>query len=158
MHPSGFREFCLYLFGLGKNLKQWLSLHENYLKLQAGYLFPEIARPVCSANFSEEDPEAGQAINIRLWNRRRNPKALAAKLQSRAMKAGGRRNSGNVKTFPWLWPRAGLRNSSEAKKSAQFWIIAMPRKSKLRMTKFFLSDGSKMRLRSHSSNILGGAK
>src|SRR5438045_8262577 len=35
-------------------------LNENYLKLQAGYLFPEIARRV--RQFSEEDPEAAKRL------------------------------------------------------------------------------------------------
>src|SRR6185436_12521082 len=35
-------------------------LNENYLKLQAGYLFPEIAR--CVRQFSEEDPEAAKRL------------------------------------------------------------------------------------------------
>src|SRR2546430_2307857 len=35
-------------------------LNENYLKLQAGYLFPEIARRV--REFSEEDPEAAERL------------------------------------------------------------------------------------------------
>ena len=35
-------------------------LNENYLKLQAGYLFPEIARRV--RQFSEEEPEAAKRL------------------------------------------------------------------------------------------------
>ncbi len=42
-------------------------LNENYLKLQAGYLFPEVARRV--REFCEANPEATQTIDS-LRNRR----------------------------------------------------------------------------------------
>src|SRR2546421_10111531 len=120
-------------------------LNENYLKLQAGYLFPEIARRV--RQFSEEDPEAAKRL-IRCGIgdvTEPLPRAAIEAMKTAAEELGQR------ETFRGYGPEQGyefLRN-----KIAQFDY--RDRGIEITDDEIFLSDGSKCDC-GHILDILGG--
>jgi LL-diaminopimelate aminotransferase len=77
-----------------------VQVNGNYLKLKAGYLFPEIARRVKA--FQESNPGA-PLIRLGIGDVT-EPLPEACRL---AMKAAID-DLGRHEGFPWLWPRAGL--------------------------------------------------
>lgn len=120
-------------------------LNENYLKLQAGYLFPEIARRV--RQFSEEDPEAAKRLIRCGIGDVTEPLPRAA---IEAMKAAVE-ELGQRETFRGYGPEQGyefLRN-----KIAQFDY--RDRGIEITDDEIFLSDGSKCDC-GHILDILGG--
>jgi len=120
-------------------------LNENYLKLQAGYLFPEIARRV--RQFSEEDPEAAKRLIHCGIGDVTEPLPRAA---IEAMKAAAE-ELGQRETFRGYGPEQGyefLRN-----KIAQFDY--RDRGIEITDDEIFLSDGSKCDC-GHILDILGG--
>ena len=120
-------------------------LNENYLKLQAGYLFPEIARRV--RQFSEEDPEAAKRLIRCGIGDVTEPLPRAA---IEAMKAAAE-ELGQRETFRGYGPEQGyefLRN-----KIAQFDY--RDRGIEITDDEIFLSDGSKCDC-GHILDILGG--
>ena len=120
-------------------------LNENYLKLQAGYLFPEIARRV--RQFSEEDPEAAKRLIRCGIGDVTEPLPRAA---IEAMKAASE-ELGQRETFRGYGPEQGyefLRN-----KIAQFDY--RDRGIEITDDEIFLSDGSKCDC-GHILDILGG--
>ena len=119
-------------------------LNENYLKLHAGYLFPEIARRV--RQFSEEDPEAAKRL-IRCGIgdvTEPLPRAAIEAMKTAAEELGQR------ETFRGYGPEQGyefLRN-----KIAQFDY--RDRGIEIADDEIFLSDGSKCDC-GHILDILG---
>src|SRR5881396_462287 len=102
-------------------------LNENYLKLRAGYLFPEIARRV--RRFSEENPDAARRLIRCGIGDVTEPLPRAA---IEAMKAAAE-ELGNRESFRGYGPEQGyefLRTKSRN------LIIAIA-ESTSRMTKFF---------------------
>lgn len=66
-------------------IKTMPNINDNFLKLQAGYLFPEIGRRVNA--FAESHPEAAKRLTLR--HRRRDGTAAMAAIE--AMHEGGGR-------------------------------------------------------------------
>jgi LL-diaminopimelate aminotransferase len=119
-------------------------LNENYLKLQAGYLFPEIARRV--RRFSEENPDAARRLIRCGIGDVTEPLPRAA---IEAMKAAAE-ELGQRETFRGYGPEQGyefLRN-----KIAQFDY--RDRGIEMADDEIFLSDGSKCDC-GHILDILG---
>src|SRR5947207_12486839 len=120
-------------------------LNENYLKLQAGYLLPEIARRV--RRFSEENPDAARRLIRCGIGDVTEPLPRAA---IEAMKAAAE-ELGQRETFRGYGPEQGyelLRN-----KIAQFDY--RDRGIEMADDEIFLSDGSKCDC-GHILDILGG--
>ena len=120
-------------------------LNENYLKLQAGYLFPEIARRV--RQFSEEDPEAAKRL-IRCGIGDVTEPLPRAAIQ--AMKAAAE-ELGQRETFRGYGPEQGYEFLRS--KIAQFDY--RDRGIEITDDEIFLSDGSKCDC-GHILDILGG--
>ena len=120
-------------------------LNENYLKLQAGYLFPEIARRV--RQFSEEDPEAAKRL-IRCGIgdvTEPLPRAAIEAMKTAAEELGQR------ETFRGYGPEQGYEFLRS--KIAQFDY--RDRGIEITDDEIFLSDGSKCDC-GHILDILGG--
>ena len=120
-------------------------LNENYLKLQTGYLFPEIARRV--RQFSEEDPEAAKRL-IRCGIgdvTEPLPRAAIEALKAAAEELGQR------ETFRGYGPEQGYEFLRS--KIAQFDY--RDRGIEITDDEIFLSDGSKCDC-GHILDILGG--
>jgi LL-diaminopimelate aminotransferase len=120
-------------------------LNENYLKLQAGYLFPEIARRV--RQFSEEDPAAGKRLIRCGIGDVTEPLPRAA---IEAMKAAAE-ELGQRETFRGYGPEQGYEFLRS--KIAQFDY--RDRGIEITDDEIFLSDGSKCDC-GHILDILGG--
>jgi len=120
-------------------------LNENYLKLQAGYLFPEIARRV--RQFSEEDPEAAKRLIRCGIGDVTEPLPRAA---IEAMKAAAE-ELGQRETFRGYGPEQGYEFLRS--KIAQFDYRV--RGIEITDDEIFLSDGSKCDC-GHILDILGG--
>jgi len=120
-------------------------LNENYLKLQAGYLFPEIARRV--RQFSEEDPEAAKRLIRCGIGDVTEPLPRAA---IEAMKAAAE-ELGQRETFRGYGPEQGYEFLRS--KIAQFDYRV--RGIEIADDEIFLSDGSKCDC-GHILDILGG--
>ena len=120
-------------------------LNENYLKLQAGYLFPEIARRV--RQFSEEDPEAAKRLIRCGIGDVTEPLPRAA---IEAMKAAAA-ELGQRETFRGYGPEQGYEFLRS--KIAQFDYRV--RGIEIADDEIFLSDGSKCDC-GHILDILGG--
>src|SRR5438128_776954 len=101
-------------------------LNENYLKLQAGYLFPEIARRV--RQFSDENPEAAKRL-IRCGIGDVTEQLPRAAIE--AMKAAAEELDNVKRSVAMAQSRAT--NSSAAKSRSLIIAIA---ESKLLMMKF----------------------
>src|SRR5437660_2153871 len=119
-------------------------LNENYLKLQAGYLFPEIARRV--RQFSEEDPEsAGRLIRCGIGDvTEALPRAAIEAMKAAAEELGQR------ETFRGYGPEQGYEFLRD--KIAQFDY--RDRGIEMADDEIFLSDGSKCDC-GHILDILG---
>src|SRR4029077_16573672 len=120
-------------------------LNENYLKLQAGYLFPEIARRV--RQFSEEDPEAAKRLIRCGIGDVTEPLPRAA---IEAMKAAAE-ELGQRETFRGYGPEQGYEFLRS--KIAQFDY--RDRGIEITDDEIFLSDGTKCEC-GHILDILGG--
>jgi LL-diaminopimelate aminotransferase len=120
-------------------------LNENYLKLQAGYLFPEIARRV--REFSEKDPEAAKRLIRCGIGDVTEPLPRAA---IEAMKAAAE-ELGHRETFRGYGPEQGYEFLRS--KIAQFDY--RDRGIEIADDEIFLSDGSKCDC-GHILDILGG--
>jgi LL-diaminopimelate aminotransferase len=120
-------------------------LNENYLKLQAGYLFPEIARRV--RQFSEENPEAAKRLIRCGIGDVTEPLPRAA---IEAMKAAAE-ELGHRETFRGYGPEQGYEFLRS--KIAQFDY--RDRGIEITDDEIFLSDGSKCDC-GHILDILGG--
>ena len=120
-------------------------LNENYLKLQAGYLFPEIARRV--RQFSEEDPEAAKRLIHCGIGDVTEPLPRGA---IEAMKAAAE-ELGQRETFRGYGPEQGYEFLRS--KIAQFDYRV--RGIEIADDEIFLSDGSKCDC-GHILDILGG--
>jgi LL-diaminopimelate aminotransferase len=108
-------------------------LNENYLKLQAGYLFPEIARRV--REFSEANPEAaGKLIRCGIGDVTEPLPDAAVKAMRRAVEELGRRE-----TFRGYGPEQGY----EFLRSAIAQHDYRDRKIEMADDEIFVSDGSK---------------
>ena len=119
-------------------------LNENYLKLQAGYLFPEIARRV--RQFSEEEPEAAKRLIRCGIGDVTEPLPRAA---IEAMKAAAE-ELGQRETFRGYGPEQGYEFLRS--KIAQFDY--RDRGIEITDDEIFLSDGSKCDC-GHILDILG---
>jgi LL-diaminopimelate aminotransferase len=119
-------------------------LNENYLKLQAGYLFPEIARRV--RQFSEENPEAAKRLIRCGIGDVTEPLPRAA---IEAMKAAAE-ELGHRETFRGYGPEQGY--EFLRRKIAQFDY--RDRGIEIADDEIFLSDGSKCDC-GHILDILG---
>ena len=120
-------------------------LNENYLKLQAGYLFPEIARRV--RQFSEDDPAAAKRLIRCGIGDVTEPLPRAA---IEAMKAAAE-ELGQRETFRGYGPEQGYEFLRS--KIAQFDY--RDRGIEITDDEIFLSDGSKCDC-GHILDILGG--
>src|SRR6266478_5929578 len=119
-------------------------LNENYLKLQAGYLFPEIARRV--RQFSEEDPEAAKRLIRCGIGDVTEPLPRAA---IEAMKAAAE-ELGQRETFRGYGPEQGY----EFLRSKIAQLDYRDRGIEIADDEIFLSDGSKCDC-GHILGILG---
>ena len=115
-------------------------INDNYLKLKAGYLFPEIGRRV--AKLSTAETPAAKIIRLGIGDVTR-PLAPAV---LKAFHAGHRR-PGHQRAVPRLRPRAGLRL---AHRQAIIEKSYKPLGVELKTSEMFISDGSKC----DCSNIL----
>jgi LL-diaminopimelate aminotransferase len=109
-----------------------VTINENYLKLKAGYLFPEIARRV--STFAEANPDA-PIIKLGIGD---VTEPLPEACRTAMVKSD--RDMGDRSKLQGLWPRAGLRSGC-GKKSCKHDFQA--RAATSCADEIFISDGSK---------------